>query len=180
MTNATFFKSIVYTAFAVSAVWAFSLTFAGSASAGNPLLCKGPTKNSVMACCQKEIVAHRPAWMKFGSLSCSEVIACGGRQGNKLRCFVEQPSITNLTHAPDSSQSIKISDVRLKTNIHRVGTTVLNLPLYSFEYSKKIGSYIGVMAQDVLKVEPSAVSVGRDGFYRVDYSKLGIEMLQVK
>ena len=43
-----------------------------------------------------------------------------------------------------------------------------------------MGTYIGVMAQDVLKVEPSAVSVGTDGFYRVDYHKLGIDMLQVR
>lgn len=56
----------------------------------------------------------------------------------------------------------------------------MNLPLYSFEYRGKHGTYIGVMAQDVLKVEPSAVSVGDDGFYRVDYQKLGIDMLQVQ
>jgi hypothetical protein len=32
------------------------------------------------------------------------------------------------------------------------------------------------MAQDVLKVVPIAVSVGEDGYYRVNYNMLGIEM----
>ena len=32
------------------------------------------------------------------------------------------------------------------------------------------------MAQDVLKVMPMAVSVGDDGYYRVNYKMLGIEM----
>ena len=32
------------------------------------------------------------------------------------------------------------------------------------------------MAQDVLEVMPEAVSVGSEGFYRVDYGMLGIEM----
>jgi hypothetical protein len=32
------------------------------------------------------------------------------------------------------------------------------------------------MAQDVLNVMPEAVSVGADGFYRVNYRKLGIAM----
>jgi hypothetical protein len=32
------------------------------------------------------------------------------------------------------------------------------------------------MAQDVLKVMPVAVSVAEDGYYRVNYEMLGIEM----
>ena len=33
---------------------------------------------------------------------------------------------------------------------------------------------VGVMAQEVLKVEPEAVIVAPDGFYRVDYARLGL------
>lgn len=98
---------------------------------------------------------------------------------NRERCRVEVLVIQN-DKGDTKSKGRSVSDLRLKTNIHRVGTTVLNLPLYSFEYRYKSGTYIGVMAQDVLKVEPSAVSVGSDGFYRVDYKRLGIEMLQVQ
>ena len=32
------------------------------------------------------------------------------------------------------------------------------------------------MAQDVLKVMPTAVSVREDGYYRVNYEMLGIEL----
>ncbi len=68
------------------------------------------------------------------------------------------------------------SDIRLKTHIRRVGTTAHNLPLYTFKYIGKDGQYAGVMAQDVLKVMPAAVSVHEDGYYRVNYKMLGNEM----
>ena len=68
------------------------------------------------------------------------------------------------------------SDLRLKRDIRQVGTTAHNLPLYTFRYIGKDGQYEGVMAQDVLKVMPIAVSVGEDGYYRVNYNMLGIEM----
>ncbi|MDA0675391.1 MAG: tail fiber domain-containing protein [Proteobacteria bacterium] len=71
------------------------------------------------------------------------------------------------------------SDIRLKTDIERIGTTVMGLPLYTFRYKGENGLYSGVMAQDVLEVAPTAVSVGSDGFYRVHYDRLGIEMTQL-
>lgn len=71
------------------------------------------------------------------------------------------------------------SDVRLKTEIERVGSTVLGLPLYRFRYHTGQERFEGVMAQDVLKVDPEAVVTGDDGFYRVDYARLGIAMTRV-
>ena len=68
------------------------------------------------------------------------------------------------------------SDIRLKTDIQQVGTTAHNLPLYTFRYIGNDDRYEGVMAQDVLNVMPRAVSVGEDGYYRVNYDMLGIEM----
>ena len=35
------------------------------------------------------------------------------------------------------------------------------------------------MAQEVLQVMPDAVSVGADGYYRVNYSALGTSLRQV-
>src|SRR5664279_1735245 len=61
------------------------------------------------------------------------------------------------------------SDSRLKTEIAQVGTTLFGLPLYNFKYIGRAEVYEGVMAQDVLKVMPSAVLTGSDGFYRVNY-----------
>jgi hypothetical protein len=67
------------------------------------------------------------------------------------------------------------SDVRLKTDISRIGTAAAHgLPLYTFRYIGEPELYEGVMAQDVLGVMPEAVSVADDGFYRVDYEMLGI------
>ena len=68
------------------------------------------------------------------------------------------------------------SDIRLKADIRQVGTTAHHLPLYTLRYIGKDGQYEGVMAQDVLKVMPIAVSVGEDGYYRVNYGMLGIGM----
>ena len=66
------------------------------------------------------------------------------------------------------------SDIRLKTDITRIGTGAHGLPLYTFRYIGEPDLYEGVMAQDVLGVVPSAVSVAEDGYYRVDYDQLGI------
>ena len=73
-----------------------------------------------------------------------------------------------------------LSDFRLKHHLVRVGTTVYGLPLYDFEYNFETGTFEGVMAQDVLKVNPEAVSVGNDGFYRVNYDLLGIQMKRIR
>ena len=71
------------------------------------------------------------------------------------------------------------SDVRLKEDVQRVGTTVFGLPLFHFKYLGKPETYEGVMAQDVLQVMPNAVSVGVDGYYRVNYSALRTSMRQI-
>jgi len=70
---------------------------------------------------------------------------------------------------------VQPSDVRLKEDIAQVGVTAHGLPLYTFRYRDQQGLYEGVMAQDVLQVRPDAVVVGPEGFYMVDYAKLGIE-----
>ena len=77
---------------------------------------------------------------------------------------------------PPPPPTTEPTDVRLKTDIRQVGTTAHELPLYTFRYIGEDDRYEGVMAQDVLKVMPEAVSVGEDGYYRVDYAMLGIEL----
>jgi hypothetical protein len=66
-----------------------------------------------------------------------------------------------------------------KDDITGIGTTVYGLPLYRFRYRDREGLYEGVMADDVLRVKPSAVSYGEDGFLRVNYRSLGLEMRRV-
>ena len=70
-----------------------------------------------------------------------------------------------------------ISDRRLKRDLLRVGTLPNGIPLYSFNYIWGGSRYIGVVAQDVLKIVPAAVIVDQYGFYRVDYSMIGARMV---
>ena len=64
------------------------------------------------------------------------------------------------------------SDIRLKENIKRIGTLANGLATYAFNYIGDAAQQFGVMAQEALNVIPEAVSVDRDGFYMVDYSKV--------
>ena len=139
--------------------------------------CTG-SRQSVTSCCEKAVAMHRPAWMSRQT-SCKSAVVCGGRgQGRKCRIVPLDNAVDHMT--PETKGRGQYSYIRLKTDIHRVGTTVMNLPLYSFQYRNKAGTYLGVMAQDVLKVEPSAVSIGANGYYLVDYGKLGIAMQRIQ
>jgi hypothetical protein len=69
-----------------------------------------------------------------------------------------------------ATAAIKYSDRRLKRNIERIGTWN-GLGLYSYRYIWG-ASDIGVMADEVERVMPDAVSVDSRGFKMVDYSKL--------
>lgn len=62
------------------------------------------------------------------------------------------------------------SDIRLKSNIERVGTHPLGIGVY--EYDIDGHRERGVMAQEVLNVKPEAVIMRDDGFYMVDYGAL--------
>jgi Chaperone of endosialidase len=87
------------------------------------------------------------------------------------------PNLTVL--GPCVGDDNEVSDARLKEDARRIGTTVFGLPLYHFKYLGKPETYEGVMAQEVLRVMPSAVSIGADGFYRVNYGTLGTNMRRV-
>ena len=74
------------------------------------------------------------------------------------------------------------SDMRVKENIARVGDHPAGFGLYLFDYkpefqsADKRGRRFGVMAQEVERVVPEAVSIGSDGYRQVDYAKLGIKL----
>jgi hypothetical protein len=69
-----------------------------------------------------------------------------------------------------------LSDIRLKADVSEVGAKVMGLPLYQFRYLDGTDRFEGVMAQDVIAKMPEAVIMGDDGYYRVDYARLGIRM----
>lgn len=62
------------------------------------------------------------------------------------------------------------SDVRVKENISRVGTLDNGLPVYAYNYVWGGPTHIGVMAQDVERVNPEAVG-SVHGIKTVDYGK---------
>lgn len=73
-----------------------------------------------------------------------------------------------------------MSDPHAKVNIVEVGRHPLGFGLYLFDYrpefaaGRETGRQFGVMADEVERVVPGAVSVGKDGYRRVDYDLLGI------
>jgi hypothetical protein len=70
------------------------------------------------------------------------------------------------------------SDIRTKENIKSVGWMSNGLPVYEYEYKPEWknkaghGKFIGVMAQDVIKVQPEAVVHRDDGYMMVNYGAL--------
>ncbi len=68
------------------------------------------------------------------------------------------------------------SDRRLKRDIVRLGVSPSGLPIYAFQYVWGGPRFIGVMAQDLLKLRPDAVILDESGFYKVDYSRIDVEM----
>jgi len=73
------------------------------------------------------------------------------------------------------------SDRRIKENIVRLDSYVPGVDLYLFGYKKDYrdawghGRQFGVMADEVERVLPQAVSMHAAGYKLVDYTMLGIE-----
>jgi hypothetical protein len=69
-----------------------------------------------------------------------------------------------------SSALSYFSDARLKSRIRRIGTHPIGVGIYEYEIFG--APDVGVMAQELMTVMPSAVSVHPSGFYQVDYGSL--------
>ena len=67
---------------------------------------------------------------------------------------------------------MKYSDRRLKENISKVGQLDNGLNVYSYRYKSGGPMHIGVMAQEVMEVNPGAVHTMPDGFLAVNYGAL--------
>ena len=83
-------------------------------------------------------------------------------------------NVTIVTNAPKS-------DMRLKTNIDRIGYSDMNIPIYLFNYKDDLNTtYKGVMAQDLLELGfNSSVILDSDGYYSVDYNSIDVDMERV-
>jgi hypothetical protein len=76
------------------------------------------------------------------------------------------------------------SDIRLKKDIKRIGKSPSGYNVYEFRYNNKLTTdntlWRGVMAQEVMQVNPAAVSIASNGYYCVDYNLLDVDMIKVK
>jgi Protein of unknown function (DUF3300) len=66
------------------------------------------------------------------------------------------------------------SDVALKQDVNLLGYLDNGLSFYRFRYNGDDTVYVGVMAQEVQKVMPQAVTRDGQGFLRVAYDRLGL------
>jgi hypothetical protein len=75
---------------------------------------------------------------------------------------------------------IAASDIRMKENIKQIDYLANGLPVYEYEYRPEFknhplaghGKFVGVMAQEVQAVKPSAVITLSNGYLAVDYGSL--------
>ena len=71
-----------------------------------------------------------------------------------------------------------MSDIRLKENVLKVDEVEPGVGWYTWDWNdtaKAMGvddQTEGVIAQELMEVDPGAVAMGDDGYYRVDYSKV--------
>ena len=79
----------------------------------------------------------------------------------------------------DDDPVVQPSDIRLKTDVQRVGTNALGLGVYRYRYKGLDGVYEGVMAQEVEILHPGAIKALPYGFKAVNYAKLGLELRRV-
>ena len=76
-----------------------------------------------------------------------------------------------------ASMATLFSDIRLKRDIALVSRLPSGIALYRYRYIWSDEIYVGVIAQEVAKIMPSAAIMRPDGYLMVDYDKLGIRML---
>lgn len=96
----------------------------------------------------------------------------------------EHPNGSRPEHHPQSRahhqhglyHHVGRSDIRLKHDIVLLGHLDDGLGFYRFSYNGSNKAYVGVMAQEVEAVMPQAVMRGRDGYLKVSYEKLGLNL----
>jgi hypothetical protein len=110
--------------------------------------------------------------------SCQQNDQC---QGFQASCSSYQGTYCVAWNTPPTNGGTA-SDIRLKRDIVLLGQTEQGIKLYSFKYLSSDQVYVGVMAQDLLENPKwqDAVITNPSGYYSVNYSKLGLEMVTLE
>jgi len=116
---------------------------------------------------------NRMALINTGATLAGQGINAGAQMG--VAAINQMPSVSDVA----SIAKLIPSDIRLKENIN-FERVEKGFNIYSFNYkTDKDKRYEGVMAQEVIETHPEAVIIDEDGYYKVFYSMLGIEMKQI-
>ena len=88
-------------------------------------------------------------------------------------------AFSGATTADVNAMMLTMSDRSLKQNIVQVGEHPIGFGLYLFDYKPEfadfgVGRQFGVMADEVERFVPEAVTVGAPGYRSVNYARLGI------
>jgi hypothetical protein len=97
------------------------------------------------------------------------IVASFAMSGLTVERAAAQPNTT-------SSRPLTTSDRRLKKEVTRMAVHPAGFGIHGFKYLWSDIEHVGVIAQEVLEVMPDAVVRGDDGFLRVDYAALGMQM----
>jgi hypothetical protein len=94
-----------------------------------------------------------------------------------IQAFVDRLDRKNEAAKTSTSTVTLVSDARLKRDIRLLARSRSGIGIYRFRYYGDDTAYVGVMAQEVRALEPSAVATGADGTLRVNYAALGVRMV---
>jgi hypothetical protein len=97
-------------------------------------------------------------------------------QGKYSHCILSAPAPSTRQPNPGGLLLPLPSDRRLKRDVVLLGDAGNGIALYRFKYTWSDQVYVGVMAQQAAAVVPEAVSLGSDGYLRVDYDRLGLRL----
>ena len=90
---------------------------------------------------------------------------------------VADPTAVNTPVADPTKAGVAVvSDMRAKEKIERTGKSPSGIPIYEFNYIGGSNRYSGAMAQDLLEMNIDAVSLSEDGYYKVNYNNIDVDM----
>jgi uncharacterized caspase-like protein len=104
-------------------------------------------------------------------------LAIGGALGGGGGGGHRTPSHSDAPSGGGCSGGSCYSDIRLKHDIIRLARTDAGLGLYRYRYNWSDQLYVGVMAQEVEKIVPAAVTHGPNGYLRVNYESIRLKLM---
>lgn len=122
--------------------------------------------------------ARQPMFQSAGGQFTGDLMRGQYRQGMGQQMQEQAAQQQQQAMEMGASMFAMMSDSRMKEDIEELPESLfVEVPTYVFRYKGTDEWKIGVMAQDLLAKNPKhpAVTTGKDGYYRVDYSALEVK-----